>query len=829
MKKSSLTSAKRDMRTFVKNKNYFIKSYAVILLFVAVYSFSITGQCQSSRNNDQYSTVAINELYDFMIDFQKQINTDQKDIRDFFYSNSEINVYNFLKKDGTYDNINVFFNYLDTLKKIQLNDNAINNSVSFYNLNLRNFKKLNFISVYQFEVITEVLVTKTIVKTYGSRTNTYDTTLSSNEKKLNFLVIRSNYQNPEGNTGRVKIIDIESADESYLSQNYTKLFIPDNVQLNFNTSNTDININDNNINAKSNSDLGYAANLLVEYPIKRWGQNILSVSAGAGISKFKSTHQIGEIDMNFPSEDVEGQEYTRFVEYDDISQDISLLYANVPFLLNFSYNISKKHALKLSAGLNFSYLINNSMTQNQNGTIHYYGKYVIDGYNVVFNYLPDFGYDQFRPTLNKSESNFNDIVFFGMANLGYVYRINKRFSVVAAVSYTQTLTNPITEKYDSRNVSPGYGKINPIINYCDNVGISSIGLNLGISMNLKDLTKPLLFGKLKRDTRPSQHFIENAYVNEYDLPVSSYILTKKKDDKVAVNIDKSEFCDNDKRFSRTPKIPFASLNRNKVLVGKIKKSNQKIKVLLSDEELSQSKNGLYLKKPFSYQISGVDQLSSNIGRKVYFLDENALMSKDDIILQMAELPDFNLNIVSLSIGNLRSKSFSSNRNSYIEKLEEMTNEGFEENEECYTFFFDAENFNDIKNYEPSDEYQCFSCQDTVLRKSLSQYVYQKSNSVDPDASWDNKIKEILANHLLPERRTVTFNLFVADMKDLEKIVPKLVKLNENVKVNYYLHSEDISKNPGTVNNVISESIEKFVKTNKRSLFLKNSDIIFVDK
>lgn len=807
-----------------------IKFFATCFMLILVLLSSSVVSQTSNRFNKKH-TNSINDLYDFMIDFQESLNSDQDDIRNHFYTNSKIKVYNFLNEEGQYVDNDIFLGYLDSLKKLKLNDQKLHFQVKFFNLSLTQLKTLKYIDVFQFSVSVEVTIKKEIHQFIEGfeEINRYDTTLSSYNDGLDFIVVKNKFLDIDKPIGKFKVVDIEKTTHSFYPNNYTKLLVPDNIQLNFTGLNTDIKVNNNDINAVGKSNIGFSSSVLVEYPLKKWNNSTFSILTGLGCTQYNSTHKIEYLTQLFNAIDKDNQEYTKKSDFEKIEQDINLLYGDIPILLSYSHHFHKNHVFQLGAGVKFSCLIKNTVNQIPDGYINYLGNYEIDGYNVTFEHLPEYGYGNYETKLIENDNNIDDILISADLKAGYLYKINKQFSLSASITYSQAVNNPLTKSKDPNDLSTGYGNIDPIINFNDKIEISSMGISFGFAWNLKDLSKPLLYGKLKKDTKLSPNFIEDTYVNMFNLPKESYIVNKKGDKKIKVQIKQSQFCEQNNNPARPPAISYVSVDNNKKTLtkGLITRNNKNISVYNNPNSSNNktSGNGIYLLKPFAHQISDISNSSSLIDRDVFFIHENNMKS-DALKIEITELPDFNLNIVSLAGSDNKYSPF---RDKYLEKLSEVAEKDFEEHDECFTFVYDSENFNEIERLGVPSEFYCNSCHDTIIQNALNAYIYENLNPSPPDASWDTKLKQILQNHLLPTRRNVTINLFVSDINRLNRITQKLIDLHESLHVRYFIHSNDFDAGDIVTDNKITNSIAEYIKTNRKRLFLKQSEIILINK
>jgi hypothetical protein len=195
-------------------------------------------------------------------------------------------------------------------------------------------------------------------------------------------------------------------------------------------------------NFTSSSAINFCGGAAVE--IDLYTREKIQIGAGIGINYLSISSELATskyVDSVPNLTDIDKDKYTLLVSMNNVKQELTLTYVDIPVYGQLKYSFAKKFYLMANLGVSFSFLVNNKYTTTT--AADYRGKY--DEYNGIILYgneLSAYGYGQYNMNVNSSDNkSFNgmNINVFGKAGFGY--RISNKVNAFLNIGYCYGLTN----------------------------------------------------------------------------------------------------------------------------------------------------------------------------------------------------------------------------------------------------------------------------------------------------------------------------------------------------------------------------------------------------
>jgi len=219
---------------------------------------------------------------------------------------------------------------------------------------------------------------------------------------------------------------------------------------------------------------------------------------GVGISGFKATGQVTDYNTSFEdySEDFE-LDYIKYVDADNIKEDLDLTYMDLDFLFKIRYSLFKNVELIGSVGPKLSFLVNSNIepSTGADGYVTYEGYFdnieFPDGSTGEFHIqdVPEYGFTTYTDlSFNESEIGINKFNFSAYADLGLNFKMSHKFHFSFGVGYMYGFGNLVSDSNEEDFIlSKGDGEVDNMFKNCTSLRISapSVFISLSYLLNTK--------------------------------------------------------------------------------------------------------------------------------------------------------------------------------------------------------------------------------------------------------------------------------------------------------------------------------------------------------
>jgi hypothetical protein len=209
---------------------------------------------------------------------------------------------------------------------------------------------------------------------------------------------------------------------------------------------------------------------------------VFGISSGISYTSYRGQITLDSYQNKFTASDSENETYERRVSGKNITEDQNIGFLGIPVCLNLRLPAGKTLGLFLQAGLNFAFPVNKKFTSN--GTFTYKGYY--PAYNVLLEDLPAYGFPGNAAVRSEGTLNLNPVCFEAIASAGFDILISKKFQLLVAAAYNQSLTSiadyPDPEKFQ---LSTDVNQINSMMGGSNKTTVQSMGLKISLRYFLK--------------------------------------------------------------------------------------------------------------------------------------------------------------------------------------------------------------------------------------------------------------------------------------------------------------------------------------------------------
>lgn len=459
---------------------YTIKTKLFASFIIALLLFQTTDL--KAQTFEEMDYVVINRLYDFLIDYEIALNSrafSPSKVMTFFY-NDRVEVFNDLSDyHPSYLTVYQYLGVYDSIK-------ARKHNFEFYHYNL---KLIGIQNRLYYDIIHIELLKEVVDNSQYPENEILEIDVSNviDVNRLNFTIIYNKFD-PQN---RFKILKIELADQSLIPSAWHRTEIPDELRFSvgpvFSSFSGSTNLD---INSKHNT--GLRANVAITNRFAGGLNYSLSWSAGLGANYIKS-----DWSMKFDSirDTHPGQDFQTEVIAKSVSQDLSLLYLDLPIGISARYFPLKKLSFTLSAEILPWYLISSDYNVTE-GDVNYSGYYTFNNQIFHFTDMPTpYGFGNVNGITNKRGVNMKD---FG-ANFGLSFQVNYQITnyldAFIKPSWITSLTD-LVEPNESRSMYDlainDRGVINPLIEMYDQPKLSITTIEAGLTIRINNTVKPFI-------------------------------------------------------------------------------------------------------------------------------------------------------------------------------------------------------------------------------------------------------------------------------------------------------------------------------------------------
>ncbi len=806
-------------------KNYTMKLKSIVsgftcfsLMLILMLTFQKIGSAATIQiGNKEIPEPTLRAMFDFMIGFEQELNKSNPRIANYFYDQTATTV-NFFSDDNAYLTVQQFTNFIDSIfRNAGVTSHGI--TTNFYNATVQGLKKQKAFNLLIIDVTSVVNVDSISIDTQFGFVDRYPKDTIINQ--LRFTLLHSNYVNPRNHYDHIKIIDIEHIDDSFNPSNFYRPTIPSALTFRLSPGISKIDASGSEVKEiKSSAQVGFSASATVDYRVLKGTNYNLFAFAGVGVSQFNSDHTIAYFEFEREDIDPDNTNFIRNTRLFDVKQDASFLYADFPIGLHYQHRINPRNSIYASAGGKVSWLLNSSVKQ-KTGVVQHFGKYTIEGIPFEMRYAPEFGFDTYRAMEGMDNPEIEELMFSWFGRIGYQHNIDKRFGFFFGLNYTQSIVNPTQKIEINEPITPSFGAVNPVLNYAENISLNHFGFEAGIRIYFKDLTKNINFGRIVKENRASSQMIQNYYVEKMGVSERMRFERQshdgKKSKKLKVNASESE-CIYSKVNMRGERIPliarylyeddndFRFLRPNRGYSKMIKTIDN-----LQGESLQQK--GVYLKKPFGFNIHLPDDPKRDIRNDVFYIDIADLIPRKE--LEITPNADFNLFIVNAT--DFTGRGFA-NRSRVTNLLDDLLEKSYRDDSECYVFYWMA---------QPKDtiDQRCLTCDKHSFYSKMIEFT-NLSNPSEPAPEWVYDLNTALVDYLIPNRRNVNIHLIFSSSDFLDDLIRQDLPLlispfdKDLFTLNFYVDPADSFL--GDAQEI--QDIQQYLKSGLKSIRLRNSTI-----
>lgn len=250
---------------------------------------------------------------------------------------------------------------------------------------------------------------------------------------------------------------------------------------------------DSDFNSSSDFKLGYNVDIAFDYFYNDGPRKMTyGFSAGLGYSVYNASVSLDAYQQSFDAHSDElKKDYIKNVYAENISQDLSLNYFDLPLSFKLKYKPRNYINVYADLGVTASYLFASELEPAGNGSIRYTGTFEYDFPNgpqtVTFEDVPDYGFTTYTDLqYSEEDPRFEQFNISALIGLGGMFWVSQRWSVNMEVTYKYGLINLMDNEEQSNFIlSEGNGALNNIFRNCSSLHTNAFMLNAGVSYFLK--------------------------------------------------------------------------------------------------------------------------------------------------------------------------------------------------------------------------------------------------------------------------------------------------------------------------------------------------------
>ena len=224
-------------------------------------------------------------------------------------------------------------------------------------------------------------------------------------------------------------------------------------------------------------------------------KNYFTLNFGLGYNSINLKLGISDFSYNYfalPSADMDSNTYYRYYDINSLEEEISSSYLTIPVYFGYTYNITKRLGFYLNLGVNIGFKAGSNL-KSVSGNGYVYGVYPEYGdLKIDEPYLNGFGNVSFN-NAQKQKVNTSGVTGSLLAGLGVDFKVAGPLWVNLGIKYNLGVNNIF--KYED-SIKGGFSNtnspvtytvaegemINPLSNYLSKSNISSLLLDLGITL-----------------------------------------------------------------------------------------------------------------------------------------------------------------------------------------------------------------------------------------------------------------------------------------------------------------------------------------------------------
>jgi|GEM_PF-6332558 len=729
-----------------------MKIKTTITYFIIPFLFIFQGEILKSQTFEEMDYVVLNRLYDFLIDYEESLNAEafaKSETIKFFYDD-DIEVYNDLDKNSPeYLPVYQYLNIYDTMKS-----GKPEFEVFHYNLRMIKNQTRLYFDLIHIELLKDV-VDNSIYP--DGEVLHIDSANIIESNLFNFTIIYNKFD-PDN---RFKILKIERSGQSYLPSAWHRKEIPDEIKVSFGPMFTGIDGNAANSNVSYKDKFGFQAKVMVMNRFAGGEKYAFSWFAGLGARIINSEWSM-QSDTSLQLEPNENNIRTQVLSQ-DINQELSLFYCDIPLGVSFRYFPVKKMSFLINAELKPWMLMNSNYSINE-GRLNYSGYETYAGQE--FHYVDmenPYGFIDFDAVKNNTGVNMSSFGVNAGFSLQLNYRISNYFDIFIQPSWETSITDLLDGNSNTNLYSydvPSRGEVNPLIEQLENPTLATTSLEVGVVFRLNNIVKSYIpeirfIDKEQRDQKDNfyDYLVNRIPEKKYEKPFE-----KRKKSKISIH-PQDDFVKYPGyiRYSYGPDLGIA---KNELKIGKV----NRIKAERSD---------IYMFKPFQFELAS--EASTNpyrVNHKVLYdsLVFSDSLKKVPVDITMNYLPDLNVFIVSkMNEGKKGVRALLINKyKNLVTKLGENM---------CALYFEESHGRTIKELYEKGNKTDyCFDCNNAFY--SVDEIEKKVQDGAPTDFNFMNELRILLSKDFNLERRNINLHFLLGNDDSFTGLFEKLQMLSE---------------------------------------------------
>lgn len=327
------------------------------------------------------------------------------------------------------------------------------------------------------------------------------------------------------------------------------------------------------------------------------------LSAGVDFSRSKINVFKNSFELDIPDQvDIDGDSYMLNLDNNYLEQTYKIAHIGIPVDLEFRW-LFKSFSVTPGLGIKFSYPLSNSVSLDK-ADVFYSGQYVFENQNVLFDYLPEYGFMHF------DENNFTDVQTLDLnptlhahLNLLFNFPINNKWNIGFGPELYFGL-NDLVKSHEINNLISNDVFYSPnLLSFGNKTTANSLGLSFNMSYNVQ---------------RPNVPYIPNIKASELpenNMPRKLSPCTPTSEESIrSQNYKMAIYIEEDYNLpSQVKKFRYEYCGFNKTNSEEGKLKTGKLNVLdikIPEDQRKQSGSYLYIKKPYMVDLYS-DSLETN--------------------------------------------------------------------------------------------------------------------------------------------------------------------------------------------------------------------------
>lgn len=454
-----------------------------LMFLLSFGSSSLLVHAQYKVNNS--NSLERNLLLYFMADYERALNPDSiginKELFLKFFYNSRVEVYNDFNKSYPKRYLSAR-DYIDTLANQKEKFIYSHDDLKILKINNYGYYDIIDLEVRQSRYRCPYKINKDKYF-YVIDKISLDTLEQHYRENLILNILYYKYQAND----QFKILKIAKSNESVYSDGWYKVFIPDEVRLEYTSSFSHLN-QQGEFLFSENSKQGYGVNFLIENRIAGLGIGSLTMFTGVGYQKIKNEWDVNSYNAVIDDLDKDQYPYKKYISANSINQNLDLSFLKIP--LGFSLRFYPFNNISFIASSNIEMWWLNTIGYSLNsGSVNYTGEYIISGHQFNISNVPEYGFSNYE-VIPASSFSFNNFGIAFTLSGSVSLKLKDNFDIYCGPSFN--LIRMGKNSSAPEVLTKEAGITHPVAEALDNTTFSNSGLTFGLRMKLNNVDKYFL-------------------------------------------------------------------------------------------------------------------------------------------------------------------------------------------------------------------------------------------------------------------------------------------------------------------------------------------------